>query len=103
MEELGLEPRIYACKAYVIASLTKPPKNCRENLFSENIYTIYDNQYYEVTENMTTTLVAAGGARTHDLQLMRLASYHLLYPAIFELLAGLEPATYALQVHRSAN
>ena len=100
MEELGLEPRIYACKAYVIASLTKPPK------FVEKIYfqkTFYDNQYYEVTENMTTTLVAVGGARTHDLQLMRLASYHLLYPAIFELLAGLEPATYALQVHRSAN
>ena len=31
MEELGLEPRIYACKAYVIASLTKPP-NYVENI-----------------------------------------------------------------------
>ena len=31
MEELGLEPRIYACKAYVIASLTKPP-NYIENI-----------------------------------------------------------------------
>ena len=52
VEELGLEPRIYACKAYVIASLTKPP-NYVENICVQKMY--YNPKYNEVSERITAT------------------------------------------------